>query len=534
MKSVLLLISSLLFRVTGGFLINSTGVSPPGESVNVSLDVSRIIRRVDPRFLSVTVDASLATDEKFMFLLSSPKLRTLARALTPAFLRFGGTQQDFMVFTPQFTSSFTAEKSCNELELPSWLEEKLTEEWSQQEMLLMSEDRKKKFNRTTYTESTVDLLNSFTNCTGLDLIFGVNALLRTADNSWNSSNARLLMQYCESRQYRMSWELGNEPNSFRWKSGIWVDGLQLGQDFTHFRQIMSKSKFYHNAQLYGPDIGQPRTHRTDLLESFLHSGANAINAFTWHHYYVNGRDTSLKDFLDPKLLDVLKTKTDEVLERVKQVSPGKPVWLGETSSAYGGGAERLSNTFVAGFMWLDKLGLAARLGIDVVMRQSLIGNGRYNLVDNQLEPLPDYWLSVLYKRLVGPEVLGIKVLSIFGRGKTVRLYLHCTNKRSYGDGAVTMISMNLSKRPARISMPAHVSSSTVDAFVLQSEKPGEEGLHSSSVKLNGQVLKMVDDKTLPDLKGIRLPAAEHLELPAYSLAFYVLTDARAAACQTSH
>eukprot|EP00064_Thunnus_orientalis_P022372 superscaffoldBa00007469_g22566 len=151
---------------------------------------------------------------------------------------------------------------------------------------------------------------------------------------------------------------------------------------------MSKSKFYHNAQLYGPDIGQPRTHRTDLLESFLQSGANAINAFTWHHYYVNGRDTSLKDFLDPKLLDVLKTKTDEVLERVKQVSPGKPVWLGETSSAYGGGAERLSNTFVAGFMWLDKLGLAARLGIDVVMRQSLIGNGRYNLVDNQLEPLP--------------------------------------------------------------------------------------------------------------------------------------------------
>eukprot|EP00064_Thunnus_orientalis_P023461 superscaffoldBa00008894_g23704 len=209
MNSVLLLISSLLFRVTGGFLINSTGVSPPGESVNVSLDVSRIIRRVDPRFLSVTVDASLATHEKFMFLLSSPKLRTLARALTPAFLRFGGTQQDFMVFTPQFISSFTAEKSCNELELPSWLEEKLTEEWSQQEMLLMSEDRKKKFNRTTYTESTVDLLNSFTNCTGLDLIFGLNALLRTADNSWNSSNARLLMQYCESRQYRMSWELGN-------------------------------------------------------------------------------------------------------------------------------------------------------------------------------------------------------------------------------------------------------------------------------------------------------------------------------------
>lgn len=59
------------------------------------------------------------------------------------------------------------------------------------------------------TEDTIDLLHSFTNCSGLDLIFGLNALLRTPDNSWNSSNAHSLLQYCESRQYTMSWELGN-------------------------------------------------------------------------------------------------------------------------------------------------------------------------------------------------------------------------------------------------------------------------------------------------------------------------------------
>ena len=59
------------------------------------------------------------------------------------------------------------------------------------------------------TESTVDLLHSFSSCSGMDLIFGLNALLRTADNTWNSSNARSLLQYCESKQYRMSWELGN-------------------------------------------------------------------------------------------------------------------------------------------------------------------------------------------------------------------------------------------------------------------------------------------------------------------------------------
>lgn len=32
-------------------------------------DLSAVHRRVDPRFLSVTIDASLAADEKFMYLL---------------------------------------------------------------------------------------------------------------------------------------------------------------------------------------------------------------------------------------------------------------------------------------------------------------------------------------------------------------------------------------------------------------------------------------------------------------------------------
>ncbi|XP_044029524.1 heparanase isoform X2 [Siniperca chuatsi] len=537
---VLVLVLSLLWYHTDGVHI----VDPNRNSSDVGVDLSAVIRRVDRRFLSVTIDASLASEEKFVYLLASPKVRTLAKALSPAFLRFGGTRQDFMVFTPQRrrpASGLTAEQSCDELELPSWLEERLKKEWTQQQLILMREDLRRKYRRVKFTddtpldislssadptpinktlhlcylppatEYTVDLLHSFANCSGMDLIFGLNALLRTADNAWNSSNARSLLQYCESRQYRTSWELGNEPNSYEKKAGVRVDGYQLGQDFTRLREMMSQSKLYQDAGLYGPDVGQPRDHRTDILEG----------------YYVNGRDTSVEDFLDPEVLDSLALKTNEVLETVKLVSPGKAVWLGETSSAYGGGAVGLSDTFVAGFMWLDKLGLAARLGLDVVMRQVFIGSGSYHLVDENLDPLPDYWLSVLYKRLVGPEVLKIEAFSSFARSKRVRLYLHCSNKKSYSSGAVTLISMNLSKKPARISVPALVSSSTVEAFVLQS---GEEGLYSRSVKLNGEVLKMVDDKTLPALKGSRLPPAERLQLPAYSLAFFVLADARAAAC----
>lgn len=60
-----------------------------------------------------------------------------------------------------------------------------------------------------FVEHAVDLLYSFANCSGLELIFGLNALLRTPENAWDSQNAELLLNYCERRQYRMSWELGN-------------------------------------------------------------------------------------------------------------------------------------------------------------------------------------------------------------------------------------------------------------------------------------------------------------------------------------
>ncbi|XP_034566332.1 heparanase isoform X2 [Notolabrus celidotus] len=536
MKSIpVLLLLPVLFSATEGVHnpdLNQT--SSEDLDLTVVLDLSSLVRRVDLRFLSVTVDASLASEEKFMFLLGSSKLRMLSRALTPSFLRFGGTRQDFMVFTPQRSlqqdSGSSAALTCDKLELPPWLEERLKKEWTHQQVLLMREDLRRKYRRVKFTENTVDMLHSFTNCSGMDLIFGLNALLRTADNVWNGSNAGSLLQYCESRGYRMSWELGNEPNSYEKKAGIRVDGYQLGQDFTRLREMMSQSKLYHDAGLFGPDVGQPRDRRTDILQGFLQSGAEAVDAVTWHHYYVNGRDTSLEDFLDPEVLDTLIWKTNEVLETVKLASPEKSVWLGETSSAFGGGAVGLSDTFVAGFMWLDKLGLAAKLGLDVVMRQVLVGSGTYHLVDENLDPLPDYWLSVLYKRLVGPEVLNIEGLHNFSRRKRVRLYLHCAHRQRYRRGAVTLISMNLSHRAVRVSLPARLSSSTVEAFVLQSEQPGEEGLYSRSVTLNTEVLKMVDDQTLPDLKGARLPPSDHLQLPAYSLAFFVFIDAAASAC----
>lgn len=64
-----------------------------------------------------------------------------------------------------------------------------------------------------------------------------------------------------------------------------------------------------------------------------------------------------------------------------------PFPLAESSSAWGGGAHGLSDAFVAGFLWLDKLGVAARGGVEVVARQTLY-QACYALLRPDLTPNP--------------------------------------------------------------------------------------------------------------------------------------------------
>ncbi|XP_040335457.1 heparanase isoform X1 [Herpailurus yagouaroundi] len=512
------------------------GLAQADAAAELDFSTERPVHLVSPAFLSFTIDANLATDPRFLTFLGSTKLRTLARGLSPAYLRFGGTKTDFLIFDPKKEPTFEErsywqsqvnQDMCESGSIPSDIEKRLQLEWPFQEQLLLREQYQKKFNNSTYSRSSVDMLYTFANCSGLDLIFGLNALLRTADLQWNSSNAQLLLDYCSSKNYNISWELGNEPNSFRKKAGIFIDGLQLGKDFVKLHKLLAKSTF-KTVNLYGPDIGQPRGKTVKMLTSFLKAGGEVIDSVTWHHYYLNGRIATKEDFLNPDVLDTFASSVQKIFQVVEETRPHKKVWLGETSSAYGGGAPLLSNTFAAGFMWLDKLGLSARMGIEVVMRQVLFGAGNYHLVDQNFEPLPDYWLSLLFKKLVGTNVLRASVKGPDSR--KLRVYLHCTNINHprYKEGDLTLYALNLHNVTKRLQLPYHLFDKQVDKYLV---KPlGPDGLLSKSVQLNGQTLKMVDDHTLPALTEKPLRPGSTLGLPAFSYGFFVIRNAKVTAC----
>ncbi|XP_007447591.1 PREDICTED: heparanase isoform X2 [Lipotes vexillifer] len=453
-------------------------LAPAEDVVVLVFSTERPVHLVSPAFLSFTIDANLATDPRFLTFLGSSKLRTLARGLSPAYLRFGGTKTDFLIFDPKKEPTFE-ERSywqsqvnqdiCESGSVPSDVERRLKLEWPFQEQLLLREQYQKKFKNSTYSK----------------------------------------------------------PNSFRKKAGIFIDGLQLGEDFMELHKLLGKSAF-KNAKLYGPDVGQPRGKTVKMLKSFLKAGGEVIDSVTWHHYYLNGRIATKEDFLNPDVLDTFISSVQKIFQAVEETRRHKKVWLGETSSAYGGGAPLLSNTFAAGFMWLDKLGLSARMGIEVVMRQVFFGAGNYHLVDENFEPLPDYWLSLLFKKLVGTNVL---MASVKGPDRNkLRVYLHCTNINHprYKEGDLTLYALNLHNVTKRLRLPHHLFDKQVDKYLIKPSGPN--GLFSKSVQLNGQTLKMVDDQTLPALTEKPLRPGSSLGLPALSYGFFVIRNAKVAAC----
>lgn len=67
-------------------------------------------------------------------------------------------------------------------------------------------------------------------------------------------------------------------------------------------------------------------------------------------YYTNGRTATLPDFYSVSLLDHFIFDARETKMYVDEYQPGTELWLGETSSTYGGGTRGLSDAYVAGFM----------------------------------------------------------------------------------------------------------------------------------------------------------------------------------------
>jgi heparanase len=476
------------------------------DEVKVDVDTTRIINVVEDFFVSFNIDSYIFewNVQWLKFNFSSPKIYTLLASLSPALLRIGGSPADWLFFNKPF-------EVLSKLHLRP--------------------------NSVVMTKSDIVNLVALTRATGNRLLFDLNLQLRYGQQ-WDPSNAIELLEFCSEMGFgdNMDWELGNEP---QYNPGIGQAVLspkQIGEDFVILHNLLQAYPNFKNSWIVGPDVvgTTPGSEGLKIAQGLANATGSFLKAITFHHYYFEGDKGTYKDYLNPAHFADLAGCIGNVRESVEHSKyPKLPLWLGETSDAWHSGTENVSDRFVSGFLWLDKLGLSAQLGVNVVMRQTLYAYF-YSLLDINMDPNPDFWLSWLHRVLVGNEVLAVTLSGMRNNSApTTRVYAHCTNaKRSgiYKRGSVTVFGLNIHPNAsATLAFTGSLAAQRIDAYLLEADGP--DGVLSKWVKLNGKRLQMPSDILMPDINPSKLPPGAKVVLPPLTFGFFVFPDANAGICQ---
>jgi hypothetical protein len=137
------------------------------------------------------------------------------------------------------------------------------------------------------------------------------------------------------------------------------------------------------------------------------------------------------------------------------------------------------------------------------------------------QPSSDYWLLVLFKRLVGTRVLSVAQAP----AATTRAYAFCA---ASGAAQAVLVLVNLASQPLCYGAPAAAAPGAVlTHYVLT---PGEGGVEAAVALLNGVALALDGSGQLPQLQGQALPASQGITLPPLAVALVVVPLADAQAC----
>jgi heparanase 1 len=194
-------------------------------------------------------------------------------------------------------------------------------------------------------------------------------------------------------------------------------------------------------------------------------------------------------------------------------APGKPLWLTETGETACGG-NPWASTFIDSFRYLDQLGRLARRGVQVVAHNTLAASD-YGLIDEEtLAPRPNYWAAVLWRRMMGTTVLDAGTPPARG----VHLYAHCLRNHP---GGVAVLALNTDReKPVDFTIPIKAERYTLTATDLL----------SATVELNGTELRLGAGDALPRIGGKPEKAGTVTLAPA-SITFLSFTGANNAACR---
>jgi heparanase len=428
--------------------------------------------------------------------LSNQRLRKLAAALGPAYLRVSGTWMNSTYFQKSDEPASSQPPGFNSV---------LTrQEW----------------------KGVVD----FAHAVHAEIVtsFAISAGTRDSAGVWTPKVAQAFMDYTKSIGGSIAAaEFINEPN-FAEMGGApkGYDGPAYARDFAVF-QAWAKANAPQMRLLGTGGVGEG----TPIAPAFMHqlrsedilkATGPVFDIFSYHSYgAVSARCSTLGSAAGTTIDAALTAdwlsraaKNEAVYAALRDsYLPGKPIWNTETAQAACGG-DRWAATFLDTFRYLNQLGSLARVGVQVQIHNTLNASD-YGLLDEKTyAPRPDYWAALLWHKLMGTIVLD----SGASPSQNLHLYAHCLSGRP---GGVAFLAINADQHAeTTVKLPSSAELYTLTAGSLL----------NSSVDLNGKRLELGKADALPDLKGSAIRSATIVLAPE-SITFLAFPKAGNTSCE---
>ena len=356
----------------------------------------------------------------------------------------------------------------------------------------------------------------------------VSAGTRDAQGVWTPAQAKAIFDFTKSLGGHIAaTEFMNEP-TFAAMGGApaGYTAAGYGRDarlFAAFLRTESPNTLYLGPGSVGEGISLvPAGMPLHMLASkdLLEASGPIFDVFSYHFYGAVSRRCGGHLTVDQALSADWLNRTDTVEEFYAGLRdrylPGKPLWLTETGEAACGG-DPLAAQFVDTFRFVNQLGTLARRGVKVVMRNTLDASDYGLLDEHTLDPRPDYWAALLWKRLMGPVVLN-PVVAGSPTDPSLHLYAQCLPGKS---GGVAIAALNTDRHVAHtLSLSRAANRYTVTAPELT----------STTVLLNGSTLHANQDGSLPPIQPEHLNPGT-VTLPPLSVTFLSIPTAQNAACR---
>jgi hypothetical protein len=413
--------------------------------------------------------------------LTQPRLRKLAAALAPTYLRVSGTWAN---------STYFSDSDDVPSRPPAGFNGVLTsKQW----------------------RSVVDFAQSVD--ARIVTSFAISVGSRDATGAWKPDQADRFVRFTHSVGGKIAAaEFMNEPDLAEIGGApAGYDAAAYGRDFRIFDAFLKRAS--PQTMILAPGtIGQ-----TALASDMFTAAEPYLDVVSYHYYGALSQRCSGSHTPQAALSEDWLRGTDQALAFYRnlrdRLKPGKPIWLTETAETACGGNPWASG-FLDTFRYLDQLGRLAKAGVQVVMHNTLAASD-YGLLDERtLEPRPNYWGALLWRQLMGTIVLDAGLPIQLG----LHVYAHCQKDRP---GGVTLLVINTDRgEPHALMLPAASMLYTLDA-----ENPLDV-----RVRLNGNTLALGAGDTLPSISGMPMPAGP-LSFAQATISFVVIPEAGNNACR---